>query len=100
MTHDHRPFTLSSTCRTCIRIRAESVVPAIPPHSQESRMSDERLVEIERKHSVEEAATDYFRCRSCRDTWPCAPMQLLAEVRRLKRALESSEVARGVLTYV
>jgi hypothetical protein len=56
-------------------------------------MSDERLAEAEEYHAAC-SPTTYGGCQYSL-TRPCDVTDLLAEVRRLKRALQLSEASRG-----
>ena len=133
-----------SYCPTCLRLRVESVAPAIQPQRPESQerdtsasglneamcaierdpgerpftvkafraglsklraaadpmaahtgLNDERLAEMETHHTRRQDDQEAW-CYGCDEVWPCDGMVLIAEVRRLRRALQLSEASRGM----
>ena len=87
-----------SYCPTCMRLRVESVAPAVQPQESDtaaSGLNDARLAEMETHHTKQQDDQEAW-CYGCGEAWPCDGMVLIAEVRRLRRALQLSEASRGM----
>lgn len=69
------------------------VAPPTQPDRPESRMSDERLEEIEREYTESPCRDSLLACWHHTEVF-----ELLTEVRRLRRALSLSEASRSVPT--